>query len=179
MESKVAQRSILLRLWSLVTWCTLSLRSPPIWGPLLCCLKLSREIYFRLKLNLGVLFQRALEGSHAVLFLITAHAGGCSIHLSGNCLVYPQLSSLVVDLCSKNCSSSTDSAHSPHLGGTDAVLSGKSYLCHILLMTCAFNPMLLIDTFLIGLPQCSLVPSQSEISPKSISVFSWTKESTD
>lgn len=141
--------------------------------------KFSREIYFRLKLNLGVLFQRALEGSHAVLFLITAHAGGCSIHLNGNCLVYPQLSSLVVDLCSKNCSSSTDSAHSPHLGGTDAVLSGKSNLCHILLMACAFNLMLLIDTFLIGLPQCSPVPTQSEISPKSRSVFSWTKGSTD
>lgn len=146
-------------------WCALSLLSPPVWGPLLCCLKLSREIYFRLKLNLGVLFQRALECSHAVLFLITAHAGGCSIHLNGNCLVYPQLSSLVVDLCSKNCSSSTDPAHSPHLGGTDALLSGKSNLCHILLMTCAFNLVLLIDTFLISLPQCSPVLSQSKISP--------------
>lgn len=146
-------------------WCGLSLLSPPVWGPLLCCLQLSREIYFRLKLNLGVLFQRALECSHAVLFLITAHAGGCSIHLNGNCLVYPQLSSLVVDLCSKNCSSSTDPAHLPRLGGTDALLSGKSNLCHILLMTCAFNLMLLIDTFLISLPQCSPVLSQSKLSP--------------
>lgn len=139
---------------------------PPFWGPLLCCLKLSWEIYFRLKLNLGVLFQQALEGSHAVLFLITAHAGSCSIHLNGNCLVYPRLSSLAVDLCSKNCSSSsTDPAHSPHLRGTDALLSGKSNLCHILLMTCAFNLVLLIDISLIGLPQCSPVLSQSKISP--------------
>lgn len=151
----------------------------PVWGPLLCCIKLSWEIYFRLKLNLGVLFQRALEGSHAVLFLITAHAGGCSIHLNGNCLVYPQLSSLVVDLCSKNCNSSTDSAHSPHLGGTDALLSGKSNLCHILLMAYAFNLMLLIDTFLISLPQCSPVPTRPKISPKSRSVFSRMKRCPD
>lgn len=118
------------------------------WEPLLCCLKLSQEIYFRLKQNPGVLFQRALEGPHAVLFLIAVRAGGCRIHLNGNCLVYPPLSSLVLDLCSKS-SIGPDSAHSPHLAATDrsAVTKWKKSLTCFVNDICAFDLVVLIGVF--------------------------------
>lgn len=36
-------------------------------------------MYFRLEMNLGVIFQRALGDPRAVLSLIYAHADGCGI----------------------------------------------------------------------------------------------------
>ncbi len=160
-------------------WCALSLRSSPVWGPLLCCLNSVGRFIFDWSWT-WVFFSSGLWRALTLSFSLSLHMQAAVASIwTDNCLVYPLLSSLVVDLCSKNCSSSTDSAHMPHLGGTDAVLSGKSNLCHILLMSCAFNLMLLIDTFLIGLPQCSPVPTQSEISSKSRSVLSWTKGSRD